>query len=189
MTGSTKIAIVLLAAAAGGALAQPGAPAQPSIGAIATLDVPRYMGDWYEIAKFPNVFQRSCASDTSARYIVMPDGELQVINSCRDENGTLQRAEGRARQVGAGDSAKLKVRFAPSWLSWLPWVWGDYWVVDLDENYQLAAVSEPAGRYLWILSRTPSYDQAAYTGLLQRLQAMGLDTARLERTRHANPDR
>ena len=91
-------------------------------------------------------------------------------------------AEGVARQVGSATSPRLKVRFAPAFLSFLPMVWGDYWVIDLDRDYQLSAVSEPKREYLWILSRTPQVDAAAYEALLARLRAQGLDTSRLVRT-------
>jgi apolipoprotein D and lipocalin family protein len=74
------------------------------------------------------------------------------------------------------------VRFAPAWLSWLPMVWGNYWVIDLDPGYRLAAVSEPSREFLWILSRTPTVDAAAYQALQGRLQAKGFDLSKLERT-------
>lgn len=147
---------------------------------IARLDVARYMGTWYEIAKVPNRFQRHCVADTQALYRQREDGQLDVINSCRQANGERSEAIGRARQLGAADSPRLEVRFAPAWLSWLPMVWGDYWVIDLDPAYQLVAVSEPSREYLWILSRTPRVDPAAYQALLGRLQAQGFDPSKLE---------
>lgn len=157
------------------------ADAQP-LQAIPSLDVPRYMGRWYEIAKFPNRFQKQCAGDTTAEYQPLEGRQVRVINRCRKADGTWDEAVGLARQVGNPDSAKLKVRFAPRWLSFLPMVWGDYWVVDLDKDYQLTAVSEPKREYLWILSRTPQVAPERYDALLQRLRAMGLDTGRLEPT-------
>ena len=153
---------------------------------IARLDVARYMGTWYEIAKVPNRFQRHCAADTQALYRQREDGQLDVINSCRQANGERTEAIGRARQLGAADSPRLEVRFAPAWLSWLPMVWGDYWVIDLDPTYQLVAVSEPKREYLWILSRTPRVDAAAYQALLGRLQLQGFDPSKLEPTVQAN---
>ena len=110
---------------------------------VPSVDVPRYMGTWYEIAKLPNWFQRKCASSTRAQYSLQADGRVQVANSCRLASGEFDDALGVARQVGAANSPKLKVRFAPAWLSLIPAVWGDYWVVELDDNYQWAAVSEP----------------------------------------------
>ena len=165
--------------------AQPAtAPAQPGpLLTIAALDVPRYMGTWYEIAKYPNSFQKKCLADTSAQYSLLPGGTVQVVNRCRKENGDFDQAIGEARQIGAATSPKLQVRFAPAWLSWLPVVWGNYWVIDLDEAYQLVAVSEPTREYLWVLSRTPQVSDQAYGALLLRLKAQGLSLERLERSK------
>jgi apolipoprotein D and lipocalin family protein len=150
---------------------------------IPSLDVPRYMGVWYEIAKYPNRFQRHCAGYTTAHYSLQPDKTVQVINRCRRADGAIEEAVGTARQPGGPTSPILKVRFAPRWLSFLPFVWGDYWVIDLDPDYQLAAVSEPGRDYLWILSRTPTVSRRAYAALLDRLERQGLDLSKLEMTR------
>ncbi len=174
------LAALLLAAltcGAGSAQAEPAA-LQP----IARLDVPRYLGTWYEVAKFPNWFQRNCAEQTQAQYRLQGAGQIEVLNSCRRADGTVIQAQGLARQIGAADSPRLQVRFAPAWLSFLPVVWGDYWVIDLDDSYQLAAVSEPRRAYLWILSRTPQPDPQSYQSLLERLKARGFDLSALERT-------
>lgn len=150
---------------------------------IAALDVPRYMGTWYEIAKYPNWFQKKCTGETRAEYTLRPDGKVQVINRCRLESGEMNEAIGTARQVGPSNSPKLEVRFAPEWLSFLPFVWGDYWVIDLDEKYQLVAVSEPKQECLWILSRSKAVDPSAYQQLLDRLARNGYDLKKLELTR------
>ena len=149
---------------------------------ITALDVTRYMGRWYEIAKTPNWFQKKCVGDTSAEYSLKPEGTVQVINRCRMENGEWNEAAGLARQIGEPTSPKLEVRFAPAWLSFIPAVWGDYWVVDLDSAYQLVAISEPRREYLWVLSRNPQVNTEAYDALLQRLRGLGLDTRKLETT-------
>ena len=153
---------------------------------IASLDVPRYLGTWYEIAKFPNWFQKKCISNTKAVYTAKPDGNIRVLNSCKTASGETSEAEGLARQIGAKDSPKLEVRFAPAWLSFLPMVWGDYWVIDLDPQYQLAAVSDPSRKYLWVLSRTPQVDPKVYADLLQRLQQQRFDVQKLEFTSQKN---
>lgn len=147
---------------------------------IAALDVPRYMGTWYEVAKYPNRFQKMCISDTRAEYRLLPDGHVEVVNRCRISSGEMTDAVGSARQLGEKQSPRLKVRFAPAWLSFLPFVWGDYWVIDLDTDYQLAAVSEPKREFLWILSRTPQVSPAAYEALLERLANKGFDLKRLQ---------
>jgi apolipoprotein D and lipocalin family protein len=147
---------------------------------IASLDVARYMGTWFEIAKYPNMFQNQCVRNTQANYQAKSDGTLQVLNRCVMADGQTTEALGAARQIGPADSPKLEVRFAPAWLSFLPMVWGDYWVIDLDTQYQLAAVSEPKREYLWVLSRTPRVDAVAYQALLTRLAQRGFDLQRLQ---------
>lgn len=160
--------------------------ARPSpVTPIPSLDVPRYMGAWYEIAKYPNRFQKNCAGNTTAHYSLQPDKTVQVINRCRRADGSIDEAVGTARQLGGPTSPTLKVRFAPRWLSFLPLVWGDYWVIDLDPDYQLAAVSEPTREYLWILARTPTVSRQAYGALLDRLERQGFDPGKLEMTRQA----
>jgi apolipoprotein D and lipocalin family protein len=155
--------------------------AEPSGGLtpIPSLDLKEYLGKWYEIAKYPNRFQKNCAGDTTAEYIKTPDGRIQVINRCKTEDGPFEEAKGVAKRIGESGSAKLKVRFAPAWLSFIPAVWGDYWVIDLDENYQLAAVSEPSRTYLWILSRTPSVRTSDYDALIARLKGRGFDIRKI----------
>ncbi|VXB59062.1 lipocalin family protein [Massilia sp. 9I] len=164
------------------AAAQAGSGARP-LATIPALDVKRYMGTWYEIARFPNYFQKKCVGFTTATYSVREDGRVDVVNRCRRADGGTDTANGVARQLGGASSPKLEVRFAPAILSWLPLVWGDYWVIDLDPGYQLAAVSEPKREYLWILSRTPTVDPAVYDALLGRLRAQGLDLNRLMPTK------
>lgn len=129
--------------------------AAPPVVPVPALDVPRYMGVWYEAAKYPNRFQAQCARGTSATYALRDDGRVTVTNRCVRTDGATEEAVGEARQVGTPSPAELKVRFAPTWLSWLPTVWGDYWIVDLDEAYTLAAVSEPRRDYLWIPGARP----------------------------------
>lgn len=175
-------ATLLLSSPAIRAADQAASGAQP-LTTIPSLDVKRYMGTWYEIAKFPNTFQKKCVGFTTATYSLREDGKVDVLNRCRLDDGSTDTAKGVARQLGGPTSPKLEVRFAPAVLSWLPMVWGDYWVIDLDPDYQLAAVSEPEREYLWILSRTPQVDPAAYKALLGRLAAQGLDLSRLAPTK------
>jgi len=180
MIAKSLSALLLCGLYAGSVLAAEAVkPLQP----IASLAVPRYMGTWYEIAKFPNKFQKKCVGDTTASYAIQDDGRVQVINRCRTADGN-DAVEGVARQIGEASSPKLKVRFAPAILSFIPMVWGDYWVIDLDGQYQLSAVSEPKREYLWILSRTPQVDPAAYDALLKRLSSQGLDVSKLVPTPH-----
>ena len=152
---------------------------------IPSLDVQRYLGTWYEIAKYPNWFQRKCVSNTRAVYSARADSTLKVLNSCKTAEGDLSEAEGTARQIGVKDSPRLEVRFAPEWLAFIPLVWGDYWVIDLDPQYQVAVVSDPRREYLWILSRTPQLDKKVYEDTLARIQTQQFDVRKLELTTQA----
>ena len=164
------------------AMAATTAAAAVPVQAIAALDVPRYMGQWYEIAKYPNRFQKKCVAETVAQYTLLTSGRVRVTNRCRMANGETDEAIGMARQIGAKNSPKLKVRFAPEWLSFLDAVWGDYWVLDIDPAYQLVVVGEPSREYLWVLSRTPTVPAPEYQALLRRLEAQGFDVKKLEST-------
>jgi apolipoprotein D and lipocalin family protein len=157
------------------------APTPPPLAAIPSLDLARYMGPWTEIARYPNRFQKQCAGPAVATYSLQPEGTVRVVNRCPQADGTVDEAIGEARRIGPPGSALLQVRFAPAWLSWLPQVWGSYWVVELDEAYQLAVVSEPTREYLWVLSRKPGLSPAAWSALTVRLTALGFDPARLLR--------
>lgn len=146
------------------------------------LEISKYMGTWYEIAKFPNWFQRKCARNTQATYRLLGSQQIEVLNQCVTAGDERIQAVGLARPRANGLPAQLEVRFAPSWLGWLPFTWGDYWVLDLDADYQLAAVGDPSRNYLWILSRSPQLSASAYSALTQRLTLMGFDIKRLEKT-------
>ena len=158
------------------------APAAQPLPTIPAVDLPRYLGTRFEIAKFPNWFQRKCVANTRAEYSLRSDGSLQVTNRCKMASGKADEAIGMARQIGSASSPKLQVRFAPDWLSLIPAVWGDYWVIALDENYQWVAVSEPGRDYLWVLSRTPRMEPQTYADLMLRLSGLGLDVQKLELT-------
>lgn len=143
-----------------------GAPNAP----VDALDLERYAGRWHEVARLPMFFQRKCIADTTATYTLRPDGSIEVTNACRTEDGIIV-ANGSARRTG--DSGALEVRFAPAWLGWLPMVWADYWVVDLDPEYQWAVVGGPKRGAMWILAREPSLEPAVFERLRQRAEARG----------------
>lgn len=164
------------------ALSSISALAQEPLTTIPSLDVPRYIGTWYEIAKYPNFFQRKCASNTVANYEAQPNGTVRVTNRCTDSDGKVKEAIGEARQIGSATSPKLEVRFAPAWLSFLPLVWGNYWVIDLDADYTLVAISEPRQELLWVLSRTPVPNPEAFRLLTERLAKRGFDLKKMEAT-------
>jgi apolipoprotein D and lipocalin family protein len=140
------------------------------------VDLTRYVGTSYDIASFPQRFQRGCTG-TTATYTLRPDGSIDVINRCRDRSltGKERVARGRARVVDRSTNAKLKVSFFRPF-------WGDYWIIDLGSDYEYAVVGHPGRDYLWILSRTPKMDGAVYEGILGRLREQGYEVERLERT-------
>lgn len=152
-------------------------PSGPPVAVVPRVNLARYAGTWYEIAKYPNRFQEGCVG-TTATYTPAPGGrEIVVENRCRE--GTLDGAEksirGTARVVDAETNAKLKVTFF--------WPFsGDYWIIGLGEAYEYALVGTPNRRYLWILSRSPEMDETTYARLADLARAQGFDPARLTRT-------
>ena len=148
---------------------------------VPSVDLERYMGRWHELARFPNRFQSDCVGAATADYTLQAGGKVQVTNRCPQAGGKVDEVLGEARRIGPAGSPKLEVRFAPAWLSWLPFVWGDYWVVDIDPGYQLAVVSEPKREYLWVLARQPQVDAATWEALMGRLREKGFDLSRLQR--------
>jgi apolipoprotein D and lipocalin family protein len=149
---------------------------------VATLDVDRYVGKWYEIARFPNSYQRRCVRNVTAEYVKRTDGKISVINRCNKVDGAVEEVTGIARVMGAVGSSKLEVLFAPEWLSWVSLAWADYWVLDLAPDYSVAVIGEPTRESLWILSRTPQLPAATYEELVNRVTAQGYDTSRLVKT-------
>jgi apolipoprotein D and lipocalin family protein len=172
--------ILVILALAAAAHAQANAPeVAPSV------DLQRYQGKWYEIARLPNRFQRQCAGDVAAFYTLRQDGKITVVNECKLKDGSTDRAQGIARLADPkGPNSKLKVRFAPAFLSFLPFVWGHYWILDLAPDYTYALVGDPARKYLWILARTRQIPEATYQGLVEKARAQGFAVDRLIRTKH-----
>lgn len=162
----------------------PDAASAQEVSTVNYVDLDRYEGKWYEIARLPNDFQSQCVSNVSAQYSKRADGRIDVINRCKKADGSMDEAAGVARIEDARTNAKLKVRFAPAWLSWLPFVWGDYWVLDLAADYSTAAVGDPSREYLWILSRTPNLPETAYQAIVMRVAAQGFEVGKLLKTRH-----
>lgn len=160
----------------------------PAVRAVPFVDLDRYAGDWFEIARFPNRFQRQCLGDVRATYSRRPDERVDVVNRCRTAEGETE-ARGVARIVDDQTFAKLKVRFAPVWLSWLPMVWGDYWIVGLAPDYSWAVVGDPGRDYLWILARAPHLDDESTARARAAARDNGFDVDRLVPTSQAGADR
>lgn len=158
------------------------AQSRSAVGSVALhtvehVDLTRYSGKWYEIARYPNRFQRNCQADTSATYTLRKDGKVQVVNTCLEKNGKMKTARGTAHIADKQTNAKLRVTF------FWPF-YGDYWVVGLDPEYRYAIVGEPRRKYLWILSRTPEMTGDMYRQALEQVQTLGYDPARLLKTKH-----
>jgi apolipoprotein D and lipocalin family protein len=162
-------------------VAIPVAMAAPApLATVPELDVSRYVGTWYQIAHFPNRFQARCVGETTADYSLLPDGRLRVRNRCRLADGTFDEALGVARRNAAYDQPGiLQVRFAPAWLSFLPWVWGDYWILALEEDYSAVLIGTPSREYLWILARTPNLPEPVRQKLRALAAGAGFDVSRL----------
>jgi len=151
--------------------------ADSDLQAVANVDAQRYMGKWYDIASFPQRFQKDCKC-TSAEYKLLDDETVEVFNRCIDsKTGKVKDITGKAFIADKTTNAKLKVQFF--------WPFkGDYWVIELAEDYSYAVVSEPGKEYLWILSRTPNMDEQLYTDIVSRLKEKGFDTGKIVRTVH-----
>lgn len=147
--------------------------------AISSLDLKRYAGRWYEIARLLNRFQRKCVGDVTATYTLRPDGKIAVVNECAEEDGKKNTAKGTAKLANDnGPNSKLKVTF------FWPF-YGDYWVLALDPEYQWALVGEPDRKYLWVLSRSPQMEEAQLKTILKRAADQGYDLSGLIRTRQS----
>lgn len=138
------------------------------------VDLQRYLGRWYEIARYEQRFQKGCEGVT-ADYALREDGGIAVLNRCRKPDGTTDEARGRAKVVDTDTGAKLKVSFFGPF-------YGDYWVLDRGDDYEWSIVGEPSGRYLWILSREATLPEAEVERLIARTAELGYDTAMLRRT-------
>jgi apolipoprotein D and lipocalin family protein len=148
----------------------------PPLSKVSKVDINRYLGLWYEIARIDHSFQRDCVAST-AEYSLRSDGYIRVVNKCRkiDIQGALTVAEGKAWVIDKDTNAWLKVQFF--------WPFrGDYVIIDLDEKeYQYAVVGHPSRDYLWILSRTPRMKDDIYQGIMSRIVAQGYNAEKIKR--------
>ena len=140
---------------------------------VKNVDLNRYIGQWYEIARYEHRFQKGCFG-CKATYSLRDDGKITVVNECFDKSfsGKFRSVKGKAWVVDKETNAKLKVSFF--------WPFsGDYWIIDLGQNYEYAVVGHPGRKYLWILSRTPEMDENIYNEILTRLENQDYDTTKL----------
>ncbi len=154
-----------------GGLLSMAANAAPQV--VDGVDVERYMGLWYAVASIPTSFERQCAAGTTAEYRLLENGKIEVTNTCYDADGAPDVAVGRAWIPDPEAPTKLKVSFVRFLWFWLfP---GDYWIIDLDSDYQYAVVGHPSYRFGWILSRTPTLPEETFRCIVERLEGQGYD--------------
>lgn len=143
---------------------------------VSAVDLNQYIGKWYEIGSIPQFFNTGC-NCTTAEYSFNADGTVKVFNRCElgSPGGRDNTIEGKARVVNGSNGSKLQVKFAVS-------PWAPYWIIELEENYQYAVVSDPARGTLFVLSRTPQMDEALYNELLGKAAAQGININRVRKT-------
>jgi len=146
---------------------------KPPLQTVPAVDLQKYMGTWYEIAAFPQKFQKGCHCTTAA-YEMTDKGFVRVINTCRKDSadGKVKTASGKAFVIKGTGNAKLRVQFF--------WPFrGDYWIIDLADDYSYAVVGAPDRDYLWILARTPQMNETLYREIVARCAAKSFDVTRL----------
>jgi apolipoprotein D and lipocalin family protein len=153
--------------------------AHPALETVSSVDLNRYIGKWYEIAAFPQSFEKNCTA-TTAEYSLLPGGKVRVLNSCRLKtlDGKLKVAKGWAKIADRETNAKLKVTF------FWPF-FGDYWILDLGADYDYVMVGSPDRNYLWFLSRTPALPEETLAHLRAKAEDLGFDVSRLKPTLQA----
>lgn len=142
---------------------------------VEKIELDKYLGVWYEVARKPMYFQNKCDRDVSAIYTLNENGNIGVDNRCYTKDGQLNESVGEAFIQNAPFNTKLKVSFLPESVRWLPVGRGDYWVLKIDDAYQTVLVGEPRRRYLWVLSRSAQPDQAVVKEYLDYAQSIGYD--------------
>lgn len=172
------VPILVLAVPLTAAVASAQRPDHPT--PVERVDLERYAGLWYEMARVPNRFQRQCTGPVTAEYRLRDDGRIDVVNRCVRRDGSVDTAEGVARVVDGSSNARLEVSFV-SFLGWRPF-WGDYWILGLGEGYEWAVVGVPDREYGWILSREPELDPGERASIERVLRRQGYDPAAFEET-------
>ncbi len=144
-----------------------------SLKTVDSVDLNKYLGKWFEVGRYPNSFQKNCFNST-ATYSLNQNGSITVLNECLkgSKNGTYDSIKGKAYITDKKSNSKLKVTF------FWPF-YGKYWIIDLDKDYQYAVVSEPRMKYLWILSRTETLDEAIEKTIYAKLTHLGFDTSKI----------
>lgn len=157
-------------------------PSEPRT--VPSVDLARYLGTWYEIARLPMRYEDADFTDITANYSLNADGSVRVDNQARNGKGEWEESIGEATVVKDSGNAKLKVSFMPGGLRWIPFTKGDYWILQLDEAYQSALVGSPDRKYLWLLSRQPVLQESQRVALMATAREQGFDLSNLVQTSH-----
>ena len=158
--------------------------AKKALASAAYVDLDRFVGSWFEIARLPDRQDKQCVSDARATYARTNDG-LRLLSLCRRENGSMRRSTGRAKLVDDATQARFKISYSHSALDVLPFVWSDYTIIDVADDYSTAIVGTADRKHLWLLSRQPTVGDTERQDFLSKARAQGFDTSALVHTRHS----
>ncbi|MPW45812.1 lipocalin family protein [Acinetobacter guerrae] len=151
---------------------------------VERVELDKYLGVWYEIARKPMFFENKCARDITATYTLNENGNVSLDNRCYSKDGELKQSVGEAFVENPPFNTKLKVSFLPEAVRWVPVARGDYWILKLDENYQTVLVGEPSRKYLWVLSRTPDLSEDIVNEYLNYAKSLGYQLNDIIRPQH-----
>lgn len=152
---------------------------------VEKVELDKYLGTWYEVARKPLQFQNKCDRDVTATYTLNENGNVKVDNRCLKKDGSQTQSVGEAYIQNPPYNSKLKVSFLPEAIRWIPVGRGDYWILKLDDNYQTVLVGEPKRKYMWVLSRTPQPDPAVINEYLDYAKSVGFDLSDLIQTKQS----
>lgn len=174
---------VLFALAMGAMLASPKLQASENpksnpVETVEFVDLNKYLGKWHEVASIPQSFQKKCIRNTTAEYSFAEKNRLRVLNSCEMADGNRMVAEGRAKIADTKSNSKLKVTFLKIG-GWIFAASGDYWILDIDADYQIALIGDPSREYAWILSRTPVLSKEKFAQSEAHFRSQGYDTCKI----------
>ncbi|MGY1530170.1 lipocalin family protein [Luteimonas sp. A649] len=142
---------------------------------VPAVDLQRYLGTWYEIARLPMRYEPEDYRNITATYTLQDDGKVRVANRAIDGKGEPQESIGEATPVDGSQDSKLEVSFLPQGLRWIPFTKGDYWILRLDPDYRIALVGSPDRKYLWLLAREPRLDASTREDYLATARAQGFE--------------
>ena len=157
--------------------------AKRELASAAHVDLDRFVGSWFEIARLPDKHDLDCLSDTRATYARTEDG-LRLLSLCRRPDGSIKRSTGRARLADDATQARFRISYAPAAMDFLPFVWSEYTIIDVADDYSTAVIGTADRKHLWLLARKPSIDDDVRKDFINKARAQGFDTSALAYTQH-----